>query len=54
MTCTCSGAYLWEVAGAVADQQTCLAATAITDNDKLLRELRRLGDVGVICLRCSV
>jgi hypothetical protein len=47
-------AYLWKVAGAVADQQTCLAAPAIADDDELLGELRGLGDVGVICLCCAV
>jgi hypothetical protein len=47
-------AYLWEVAGAVADQQTCLSAAAIADDDQLFREARRLGDVRVVCLRCPV
>lgn len=39
--------YLWEVACAVADQQTRLAAAAIADDDQLLRVRGRLGDVGV-------
>lgn len=30
------GAYLWEVALAVADEQTCLSAAAISDDDNLL------------------
>lgn len=47
-------AHLWEVAGAVADQQTCLPASAITHDDQLLGEGGRFGDGGVICLRCSV
>jgi hypothetical protein len=47
-------AYLWKVAGAVADQQTCLSAAAIADDDQLFRKARRLGDVRVICLRCPV
>lgn len=47
MTCTCSGAYLWEVAGAVADQQTCLAASTVADNNELLGVGRGLGDGGV-------
>jgi hypothetical protein len=37
-------AYLWEVAGTVADQKTCLAASAIADDDELLRVRGRLGD----------
>ena len=40
-------AYLWEVAGAVADQQTCLAAAAIADDNQLLGVGRGLGDGGV-------
>jgi hypothetical protein len=28
--------YLWKVAGAVADQQTCLAASTVTDHHQLL------------------
>lgn len=38
---------LWEVACAVADQQTCLAAAAIADHDQLLRVCRWLGNIGV-------
>jgi len=43
-------AHLWKVAGAVADQQTCLAASTIAYDDQLLRVRRWLGDVGVTCV----
>ena len=33
------GAYLWEVAGAIADQQTCLSAATVADDDELLLEV---------------
>lgn len=45
---------LWEVAGAVADQQTCLAAPAVADDDELLRVRGRLGDGCVACVGCVV
>jgi hypothetical protein len=38
------GTYLWEVAGAVTDQQTCLSASTVTDNNELLGVGWRLGN----------
>jgi hypothetical protein len=37
-------AYLWKVAGAVADEQTCLSAAAVADDDELLGVGGRLSD----------
>jgi hypothetical protein len=47
-------AYLWEVARAVANQQTCLAAAAVADDDELLRVRRRLSEGGVACVGGAV
>jgi hypothetical protein len=42
--------YLWEVAGTVADQKTCLAASTIANNNELLRVRGRLSDGRVSCV----
>ena len=47
-------AHLWEVARAVADQQTRLAAPAVANHDQLFRVRRRLGDVCVTCVGGAV
>src|SRR5690349_314025 len=49
-----SWCYLWEVAGAVADEQTCLATAAVADDNKLLGVGRRLRDGGVVCVRRGI
>jgi hypothetical protein len=43
-------AYLWKVAGAVADQQTCLAASTVANDHQLLRVRRGLCDGGITCV----
>lgn len=47
-------AHLWEVARAIADQQTCLAAPAVANHDQLFRVCRRLGDGCVACVGGTV